>query len=90
VNWLTHASNARPSDASLALGATEAVITAFGTTLRRTETGRPDRCPRCRSYAVVPDHEEDGPPAGLCESCGARGVLVAQDAVPESSSSEEP
>ncbi len=89
VNWVTHASNATPSDASLALTATEAVIVAFGTASRRNETGRPDRCPRCRSYAVVPDDDEDGRPAVLCESCGLRGELETEDAVPKSSSSVE-
>ncbi len=82
VNWVTHASNATRSDASLALAATEAVLDALGMGSLRNVVGRPDRCPRCRSYSLVADDTEDGPPAVLCESCGLRGELVAPAAVP--------
>lgn len=70
VNWLTHASNASRPDAELAVAATEAVLVAFATAVLRAQTGRPDRCPRCRSYAVVAEEAEGSPPMVSCETCG--------------------
>lgn len=90
VNWVTHASNAARPDAALALSATEAVLVAFGTASLRNESGRPTRCPRCRSYALIPDETDDGRSALVCESCGLRGELEAGAAVPKSSSPGEP
>ena len=81
VNWVTHASNATRSDAVLALAATEAVLDALGMGSLRNMAGRHDRCPRCRSYSLVSDDAEDGPPAVLCESCGLRAELVSPEAV---------
>jgi hypothetical protein len=89
VNWATHASNAANSDAALALSVTEAILVAFGTASLRNDSGRPTRCPRCRSYSLVPDDSEDGWPALLCESCGLRGELAKPAAVPKSSSLRE-
>lgn len=77
VNWVTHASNATRSDAALALSATEAVLDALGMASLRNLAGRPDRCPRCRSYSLIPEETEDGRPALVCESCGLRGEQVA-------------
>lgn len=87
VNWVTHASNATRSDAALALRATEAVLDGLGMGSLRNLAGRPDRCPRCRSYSLVEDDMEEGPPAILCESCGLRGEQVSPAAVPKNSSS---
>jgi hypothetical protein len=89
VNWATHASDAANSDAALALSVTEAILVAFGTASLRNDSGRPTRCPRCRSYSLVPDDSEDGWPALLCESCGLRGELAKPAAVPKSSSLRE-
>jgi hypothetical protein len=75
VNWVTHASNAAHPEAALALSATETVLAAFGTASLRNEVGRPTRCPRCRSYSLIPEETEDGRPALVCESCGLRGEL---------------
>jgi len=70
VNWLTHASNASRPDAELAVGATEAVLLAFATAVLRSQTDRPDRCPKCRSYAFVTEEAEGGAPTVACETCG--------------------
>jgi hypothetical protein len=90
VNWVTHASNAARPDAAVALTATEAVLVAFGSASVRNKVGRPTRCPRCRSYILIPDETEDGRTALICESCGLRGEQVAPAAVPKSSPSREP
>jgi len=72
--WLTHASDARSSDAELSLDATESVLVAFGTAALRFEKAVPARCPRCRSYQIsqryVGDISATQEYASLCESCG--------------------
>jgi hypothetical protein len=50
VNWLTHARNAGPSDASMAVEATQNVLRAFGGAIVRRGRGILDRCPACSSY----------------------------------------
>jgi hypothetical protein len=52
VGWLTHANEAKHSDAEFVLDATHYVISTFGSAIMRFESKAPERCPRCGSYSL--------------------------------------
>lgn len=72
ANWLTHANGARRSDAAFVLDATHNVAAAFGTALMRFESGTPESCPECGSYAMTVGFNPDlpRPYVSECERCG--------------------
>jgi hypothetical protein len=72
ANWLTHASGATLSDARFALDATQHVTAAFGAAVMRFESGGPERCPECGSYAMTVGFNPDlpRPYVSECERCG--------------------
>ena len=75
--WLQHNSNATPLDADIVLEATGHLIGTLGRLVRRQEIGDPFRCPRCDSYRVNEDLEDDDAEEGVwtsdvCASCGWR------------------
>lgn len=76
VNWLTHAANAKRSDADTAVDATSHLLQVFSLALIREKRGEPERCPGCGSYQVTTTYrgkedEEAGVEAFLlCEACG--------------------
>jgi hypothetical protein len=74
VNWLTHARNATPLDASIAIEATSLVLGAVGTAQQRHDHGQVVRCPACGSYKLSseyqPDRDIDPPYILLCKACG--------------------
>lgn len=71
VSWLTHAAEATPFDAHIAIDATQNTLSAFGRVILRFEQGAPSRCPECSSYrltsASLPQRRRS---VFLCESCG--------------------
>lgn len=72
-NWLTHTNGATRSDATFALDATHNTVAAFGTVLIRYESGSPERCPKCGSYAIGVGYNADlvpRPYVSECEKCG--------------------
>jgi hypothetical protein len=73
--WLQHYGNATPIDADLVLESTSHLISTFGKLIRRMETGEPARCPRCESYRLDDDLEQDDARKGFWEFvvCGACG-----------------
>ena len=73
--WLQHNSNATPVDADIVLEATGHLIGTLGRLIRRHELDEPDRCPRCDSYRVREDIENDATDEGFWESdiCAACG-----------------
>jgi len=75
--WLQHNSNATPIDADLVLEATSYLISTFGKLIHRLEVGDPERCPRCESYRLDEDVQQDENRKGfyestVCEACGWR------------------
>lgn len=72
ANWLTHANNATRSDAGFVLEATHNVLAAFGSAVMRFESGSPERCPECGSYAIEVGFNPDLPRPYIseCERCG--------------------
>lgn len=80
VAWLTHATNARRSEADAAVDATGHVLQVLSLALLREKRGEPERCPSCGSYKITTDYyrdEEGGllPEESfmLCEACGWEG-----------------
>ena len=73
--WLQHNSNATPTDADMVLEATSHLISAFGRLIHRRELGDPERCPRCESYRLDEDIQQDESRKGFSSStvCGACG-----------------
>ncbi len=76
VSWLTHAANARRSDAETAADAVSHLIQVFSLALIRESRGDPIKCPACGSYQVTMNYRDDaseqpGTPYLLCEACGA-------------------
>ncbi len=71
--WLQHNSNANEFDADLVLGATGHFLGNLGKLIRRHDDGEPERCPRCQSYKLEEDIEQDDPGEGFYEFtvCGA-------------------
>ena len=71
AGWLTHASNATPHNAAFVLEATHGVVTSFGSAALRFESGSPDRCPKCGSYAISIGYNPDLKPVYqlACEKC---------------------
>jgi hypothetical protein len=74
VAWLTHARNAVPSDAVLAIEATGHTLTLLGMAIVEHEKGGPDRCPECGSYRILGDGwlSDDGSvweSKDVCASC---------------------
>jgi hypothetical protein len=76
VNWLTHAANARRSDADTAIDSTGLLLQMFSLALIREKHGEPERCPACGSYQVTTDYHRDeseamtGETCLRCEACG--------------------
>jgi len=75
--WLQHNSNATPLDADIVLEATGQLIGALAKLIHRHEVGEPARCPRCDSYRVREDVENDDVNEGfwnsdVCAACGWR------------------
>ena len=72
---LQHNSNATPLDADIVLDATGQLIGALAKLIHRQELGEPARCPRCDSYRVREDVENDDVNEGFWTSdvCNARG-----------------
>ena len=73
VNWLTHASGAKRIDAVFVSDATRTVLDNFGTATIRHESGSPEQCPECGSYAVEVEFDPDlmpDPYFSLCQHCG--------------------
>jgi hypothetical protein len=73
--WLQHCSSATEYDADIVLDATAHLLGAFGKLIRRHESGEPERCPRCDSYKLDDDIQQDDSRKGFFESavCGACG-----------------
>jgi hypothetical protein len=74
VAWLTHAKNAFRRDVQMALGATEATLSAYGAALVRFEEAPPERCPNCSSYRTAreffPGRSRAGRYITVCQICG--------------------
>jgi len=75
VGWLTHFSGATRIDASFVLDATHTVIDAFGGAVIRHESGAPEQCPTCQSYAIEVEFDpdmfgKDDPYFAECAKCG--------------------
>lgn len=78
---LQHNSNATPFDADLVLDATAHLIAIVGQLVRRKIDGDPARCPRCDSYRLSDDVEQDDDRQGfdastVCAACGWRSERV--------------
>src|SRR6266404_1380287 len=73
--WLQNYGNATPIDADIVLESTSHLITIFSKLVRRLEVGDPDRCPRCESYRLDEDIQQDETRKGFWEStaCAACG-----------------
>jgi hypothetical protein len=72
-SWLTHQHGATQHDAMIVLDATHSVIDTFGTAVMRHESGAPDECPQCGSYALDIGFEAELMPRPYileCENCG--------------------
>jgi hypothetical protein len=86
TNWLTHAANATRHDATLALAATENVVSSFVPMVLRMKIDAPERCGRCKSYKLTVDWRPEIGPLGQyvmrCEACGAE-ALKAPDRAKE-------
>lgn len=73
ANWLTHQGGATQHDAEIVLDATHSVIDTFGTAVMRHDSGAPDQCPQCGSYALDIGFEPELMPRPYvieCEHCG--------------------
>jgi predicted RNA-binding Zn-ribbon protein involved in translation (DUF1610 family) len=72
ANWLTHTSGATRPDAGFVLHATHHVAVVFGAAVMRFESGAPERCPECGSYAITVGFNPDMPRAYVseCDTCG--------------------
>lgn len=78
---LQHNSNATPFDADLALEATAHLIGTLGRLVSRHLNGDPKRCPKCESYRLDEDIEQDPHRAGfdvstVCAACGWRSDRI--------------
>jgi hypothetical protein len=73
--WLQHYGNATPVDADIVLESTSHLITTVSKLIRRLEVGDPERCPRCESYRLDEDIQQDEIHKGFLQStvCGACG-----------------
>ena len=73
--WLQHYSDATPIDADIVLESTAHLITIFSRLIRKLEVGDPERCPRCESYRLDEDIQQDEARKGFWQStvCGACG-----------------
>jgi hypothetical protein len=71
--WLTHANDAKRSDASFVLDATHQVVEGFGGAVIRIESESPEQCPRCGSrnldVGFIPELMPR-PYVTECEECG--------------------
>jgi len=76
VNWLTHAANAKRSDADTAVDATSHLLQVFSLALIREKRGEPKCCPDCGSHQATTDYRRGGDEEVsveaflLCEPCG--------------------
>ena len=75
VGWLTHANDAKHSDAEFVLDATHYVISTFGSAVMRFESGSPERCPKCGSYSLDVGFNPDlrRPYVFECQKCHWQG-----------------
>lgn len=75
AGWLTHAANAKHSDAEFVLDATHYVMAAFGSAVMRFESGSPERCPKCGSYSLDVGYNPElkRPYVLECEKCHWQG-----------------
>jgi len=84
ANWLTHTRSALQPDADQTVMAVRHVLDCFTAAIARKESGQPDRCPRCSSFALhsawLPELPEDDPYRVTCESCGWEDPPSDQDA----------
>jgi uncharacterized protein (DUF983 family) len=66
------ANGATRADAGFVLDATHHVAAAFGAAVMRFESGAPERCPECGSYAMTVGFYPDLPRPYVteCERCG--------------------
>jgi hypothetical protein len=83
ANWLTHQSGATRHDAQIVLDATQSVIDTFGTAVMRHESGAPERCPECGSYALDVGFEPELMPRPYiieCEHCGWQRQQAEEEA----------
>jgi hypothetical protein len=71
ANWLTHASSVGRPDAAIVLEATQSVLAAFVGATMRFESGSPNSCPKCGSYAITVGYnpEKSPPYISACEKC---------------------
>lgn len=76
ANWLTHANGATRLDASFVLDATHSAVAAYGNAVVHYESGAPDRCPKCGSYALDVGFNADLPRPYIneCERCGWQDI----------------
>jgi len=73
ANWLTHQNGATRHDAEIVLDAAHSVIDTFGTAVMRHESGAPDQCPQCGTYALDIGFDPELMPRPYileCENCG--------------------
>jgi hypothetical protein len=78
ANWLTHTSGATRPDAGFVLDATHHIAAAFGAAVMRFESGAPERCPKCGSYAMTVGFNQDlpRPYVSECDTCGWQSPKV--------------
>jgi hypothetical protein len=82
TNWLTHARDARVTDAEAALHATQLMLSLYTTGIIRHLRGVPDRCPSCGSQRLAPERAFDPDDPGsvferpACQKCSWRGKPV--------------
>jgi predicted RNA-binding Zn-ribbon protein involved in translation (DUF1610 family) len=73
VNWLTHAAEATPFDAHIAIDATQNTLSTMARVILRFERGAPTRCPECSSYRITSTtlaQSRRSREVLVCESCG--------------------
>ncbi len=71
--WLQHYADATPADAEIVLDATSHLLGTLGMLLHRRESGPPERCPRCGSYALDEDNQVvEEPESGFLTSTACR------------------
>lgn len=67
VNWLTHAREATPPEAQIAVDAAATCISALGRALFLWRHGAPARCPSCGSYRLSRVYRPE--PVIVCRAC---------------------
>lgn len=67
VNWLTHAREATPPEAQIAVDAAATCISALGRAIFLWRHGAPARCPSCGSYRLTRVYRSE--PVIVCRAC---------------------